>query len=196
MTPMRSRFTRAGACAIAMILALMSAPSYCQTQGLFTGLYGDRRAREVGDVLHLIIIESSSATVKSGQKTQQQTKSDIAPGIGKLRFIPLMGFSASSQSTADGSSTRGGTMSARMTVQIVEITEGGNLVVEGQRSVNVNHDKETIRIRGEIRAKDVRPDNSIYSYDLANVEINYVGTDPRKPRKKVGIITRLLNLFF
>ena len=108
----------------------------------------------------------------------------------------MLGFAAKTKSAATGSSTRGGTVSARMTVQIIEVTDRGNLVVEGQRTVNVNRDKEVIRIRGEVRAKDVKPNNTIYSYDLANVKIDYVGSDPRKPKKKVGLITRLLNLFF
>ena len=47
-----------------------------------------------------------------------------------------------------------------------------------------------------MRRKDVTPDNTIYSYNLANVKIDYVGSDPRKPGKKVGIITRLLNMLF
>jgi flagellar L-ring protein FlgH len=164
--------------------------------GLFTSLYGDRRASQPGDTLHLVITENSKATTAAEQKTQQSTKSDITGGTGRLSFLDALGFGGSSSSSASGSATRGGTMSARMTVQVVEVTEGGNLLVEGLRSVTVNRDKEVIRIRGEVRKKDVRPDNTIYSYDLANVQIDFVGSDPRKPGKKVGIITRILNLFF
>lgn len=164
--------------------------------GFFTRLYGDQRARNVGDTLHLVIVENSSANMKTNQTTQQKTASNVGPGVGKLSFLPTVGFSGNTSSSAAGTSSRGGAVSARMTVQIVEITDGGNLVVEGRRTVNVNQDKEVITIRGEVRPKDVRPDNSVYSYDLANVQIDFAGSSPRKPEHKVGIITRLINLFF
>ena len=181
---------------LAPLLCLAVPPAAAEEGGLFGGLYGDRRACDLGDTLHLIITETSRASMTTDQKTQQKTASNIGPGTGQLSFLQALGFSGDSASSASGSSTRGGTVSARMTVQVVEVGLGGNLTVEGLRTVNVNRDKEVIRIRGEIRRKDVRPDNSIYSYDLANVQIDYTGSDPRKPAKKVGIITRLLNLFF
>jgi len=182
---------------VAGLLALVIAScAGAQEPGLFTRLYGDRRACELGDTLHLVITETAKASMNTDQKTQQSTASKIGPGTGRLSFLDALGFSGDSQSAASGSSTRGGTMSARMTVQVVEITDAGNLVVEGTRTVNVNRDREVIRIRGEVRRRDVRPENTIYSYDLANVQIDYVGSDPRKPGKKVGVITRVLNLFF
>lgn len=164
--------------------------------GLFMSLYGDRRARQVGDTLHLVIVEHTSASVRAGQTSQRNTDTQVGPGLGRLSFMPLMGFSGTASASATGTSSRGGSMTARMTVQIVEITETGNLVVEGQRAVNVNSDRETIRIRGEVRPKDIRPDNSIHSHDLADVQIDYAGSDPRKPRRKGGLITRLLGLLF
>ena len=87
-------------------------------------------------------------------------------------------------------------MTARMTVQITEITETGNFVVQGNRAVHVNSDRETITIRGEVRPRDVRPDNSIYSHDLANVHIDFTGTSPRNTRRKTGLIPWLVGLFF
>jgi flagellar L-ring protein precursor FlgH len=184
--------------AIPMLLLLSTAAIVCRADGasLFASLYGDRVARGIGDTLHLVIVEATSANMKTDQTAQQKTTSDIAGGTGKLSFLKALGFSGSTASSASGSSARGGTMSARMTVRIVEVTDAGNLVIEGQRSVVVNNDKETITIRGEVRGKDVRPDNTIYSYDLANVQITYVGSDPRKPARKVGLITRLINLVF
>lgn len=191
MTQARGAWAMLGA-----LVILLAGQALAQEGGFFTSLYGDRRARGLGDTLHLVIVENSSANMKTNQTTQQKTASNVGPGVGKLSFLPTVGFSGSTSSSAAGTSSRGGTVSARMTVQIVEITDGGNLVVEGRRSVNVNQDREVITIRGEVRPKDVRPDNSVYSYDLANVEIGFAGSSPRKPDHKVGIITRLINLFF
>jgi flagellar L-ring protein precursor FlgH len=178
------------------LLAVLCGLAAADDGGFFVSLYGDRRARNVGDTLHLLIVENTSANMKTNQTTQQKTASNVGPGVGKLSFLPMLGFSGSTSSSASGTSSRGGTVTARMTVQIVQVTDEGNLVVEGRRTVNVNQDKEVITIRGEVRPKDVRPDNTVYSYDLANVQIDFVGSNPRKPEHKVGIITRLINLFF
>ena len=174
----------------------LASPVFAQTGGFFEKLYGDHRALQVGDTLHLIISESANAQMNIDQSQGQGTEAETGPGLGKLTFLPMFGFSGSTKSSAQGSSTRNGTVTARMTVSVVEVSPGGNLVVEGQRTVSVNHDKEIINIRGEVRRKDVRPDNTIYSYNLANVEVDYAGSDPRKPNSKVGIISRLLNFIF
>lgn len=174
----------------------VAVPAAVSGSGLFTNLYGDMRAHRVGDTLHLIVVETTSAKVNADQTSGQKTDTKFGPGVGKLSFLPLLGVTGTTQSTATGNTTRGGSMSARMTVRISAITPQGNLVVEGERGLSVNSDREVIRIRGEVRPRDVRPDNTIYSYDLANVHISYTGSDPRKPARKVGIITRLLNLLF
>ena len=180
----------------ALMAACLPAVAPCQELGFFERLYGDRRAVQVGDTLHLVIAETSSASMAAGQDHSQSTDSKVGPGIGKLAFLPMLGYSATSTSQSKGTSSRTGNVAARMTVQVMEICPAGNLVVEGERTVVVNNDHETIRIHGEVRRKDVGADNTIYSYDLANVKVDYAGNDPRKPAGKVGFITRLLNFLF
>ncbi len=179
------------------LVAALGAAGHGDQGGFFIRLYGDRRACEVGDTLHLLIVENSQATMSADQKSSQATATTVGPGVGgPLSLLGTLGFSGTTSSTASGSSTRAGNVTARMTVQVIEITDTGNLLVEGLRTVSVNHEKEIIRIRGEVRPKDVGSDNTVNSYDVANVQIDYAGSDPRKPGKKVGIITRLLNMLF
>jgi flagellar L-ring protein FlgH len=182
-----------------LILALLAAaPAGAQQAqgGFLATLYGDRRAHGVGDALHLIIVESSNATMSTNQTHQQTTDTSISQGLGKLSFIPQLGFGASSASSAKGSSSRGGDVTARMTVVVTAVMPNGNLQVKGERSVSVNHDNEIIQISGEVRARDVTPDNTVYSYNLANVKVDFKGSDPRKPSRKVGLLTRILNFIF
>jgi len=194
--PGRTHHARTRKIAAVLIMLVASAPVSASAAGLFTRLYGDRRASRVGDSLHLLIVESTKASMQTAQDTKQNTDSKIGPGIGKLKFLPLMGFEGKTGSSASGSSSRTGTVTARMTVRVTEVTDAGNLVVQGEREVNVNKDKEIIRITGEVRIKDIRPNNTVYSYDVADVQIDFIGSDPRKPKRKVGLVTRLLNLFF
>jgi len=164
--------------------------------GLFVGMFGDSRARQIGDTLHLLIVETSSAKMNNSQDHKQSTSTTVGPGLGDLAFFPMYGISGGTSTSANGSTTRSGAVTARMTVQVVETTPAGNLVVEGKRTVLVNRDREEITVRGEVRPQSVRPDNTVYSYDLANAQVLFCGSDPRRPRHKVGIITRILNYFF
>lgn len=184
------------AAAIFLVTACILPACAQQPGGFLAGLYGDRRARQVGDTIHLIIAESATASMNNNQTTQQSTSTSIGPGIGKLAFLPQMGFDASSSSSAKGTTSRGGGVTTRMTVVVTAVLPNGNLQVEGERNVTVNHDNELIRISGEIRPRDVTPDNSVYSYNLANVKVDFRGSDPRKPARKVGLLTRILNLIF
>jgi flagellar L-ring protein precursor FlgH len=193
----RRAFPPATLAAVGVVLAAtVLASAACADGGLFVRMYGDRRAQGIGDTLHLIIAETSSASMNAGEGHQKSSETTVGPGTGYLDFIKALGFSGSSNSSAKGSSSRDNKMSARMTVRIVQITDAGNFVVEGERTVVVNKDHETIKIRGEVRPRDITPDNAVYSYNLANVQIDYLGTDPQKPGRKAGIITQILNFLF
>ena len=69
-------------------------------------------------------------------------------------------------------------------------------MVEGERTVQVNHDFQTLRLIGEVRPQDVRADNTVLSQHVANAAIEYEGPDPAKPGRRVGIITRILSWLF
>lgn len=194
----RPRGTHDAPILIGLALALLACSGHAQTQtgGLFMSMFGDQRAKQVGDTLQLLIVEATSASIQTQQKTSQDTSANIEPGVGKLKFIPLMGMSAEQEANAAGSTVRSGTVTARMTVQIVEITPTGNFIVEGARSLVLNSDSEVINVRGEVRPSAVTPENTIYSYDLANVEMQFAGSDPRRPKRKVGLLQRFLSFIF
>ena len=190
---------RATALAFVMIIAsisLSSADSLYSPDSFFTTMFADTKACKIGDVVHILITESASATQTASRTHKKASQTTANAGTGWLDFIKLMGYGGSSEYTASGTETSRGTMSTRLTVSVVDVMPNGNLVVEGRRHVVVNKDVQDVTIRGEVRPKDIGPDNTVYSYQVANVEIEYVGSDPGKPGNKVGIISRLLNFLF
>jgi len=167
-----------------------------KSSSFFTGLFADRKAAAVGDVLHVLITESASATQQAARVHNKDSDTTSGPGTGWLDFIPLLGYGAKSKYNAGATATRSGTISARLTVAVKEVLANGNLVVEGHRRVQVNKDLQDIVMRGEVRRRDISRNNTVYSYQVANVEIEYTGSDPRKPGSKVGLISRIINLLF
>lgn len=190
---------RAAALALLVIIAsvsLSAADSLYTPDSFFTTMFVDTKACKIGDVVHILITESASATQTASRVHMKSSETKANAGMGWLDFIKLMGYGGSSEYTASGTETSRGTMSTRLTVSVVDVMPNGNLVVEGRRHVVVNKDVQDVTIRGEVRPKDIGPDNTVYSYQVANVEIEYVGSDPGKPGNKVGIISRLLNFLF
>ena len=176
------------ACHLALATALMlsAASAALCDDGLFIRMYGDRRAQGVGDTLHLIIAETASASLGANESHERDTKTEIGPGTGYLDFLKALGFSASSSSSAAGASSRNNKMSARMTVRIVELTDAGNFVVEGDRSVIVNSDNESIKIRGGGPAQRHQPGQLGVLARSGECADPVHRDDPQKPGRKSG----------
>lgn len=162
----------------------------------FTSLYEDHRAAQPGDILFVVVAESTTASQSASRSNSRSADAEVGPGTGWLDFIPEIGFGGGLSAGASGSSQRRNTLSTRIATTITRVTPAGNLMITGERMVRVNHDLQTIRLIGEVRPQDVRPDNTVLSEHIANAAIEYEGPDPGKPGKKVGIITRALGWLF
>lgn len=186
--------------AIALMVFLIAgtcAADSLYTDGSFFGsLYADRKAARVGDVLHILVTESAQATQTATRSLEKDTDVSVGPGIGWLDFLPLNAYSGSSGYNAGATANRSGSIRVRLTVRVKEVLPDGNLLVEGCRHVRVNKDIQEITFTGTVRPRDIRADNTVYSYNVADLNIDYQGSDPARPGKKTGIITRVLNWLF
>lgn len=162
----------------------------------FANLYSDRRAAKVGDVLYIVITEVAQASQTVANETKNSSELNMGPGRGWLDFIPLLGYKGSTAAQSSGKAARSEVFTARIAVTVVGMTPTGNLLVEGSRIVNLHHDKQIITFKGEVRPQDISADNTVPSYRVANASITYTGSDPLRPGKKVGIITRLFHWLF
>ncbi|MGI5819178.1 MAG: flagellar basal body L-ring protein FlgH [Armatimonadota bacterium] len=162
----------------------------------FRSLYADRRAAAPGDILFVVVSESASASQSASRSNSRSADATVGPGSGWLEFIPEMGFGGSLSAGAGGTSQRRNTLTTRIATMVTGVTEEGNLIITGERRVRVNHDLQTIRLVGEVRTTDVRPDNTVLSEHIANAAIEYDGPDPGRPGRRVGILTRILGWLF
>ncbi len=195
-----ARMTKIGI--VAICVALVGGPLGAQQfepppqYSFFTNLFVDAKASQIGDVVLVIISETAQAQHRAARSLDHKTASDVGPGLGKFDFIPFFGFGAESSSSASGLATRQESLSARIATRIVDITPEGNFVIEGSRYIRVNLDVHKITLRGIVRPQDISAGNSVYSWDVADAEITYEGSDPARPGRKVGIVTRVLNWLF
>lgn len=172
-----------------------------------TGAYNDNRARRVGDVVTVVVVESSEATREASTDLKRDASVDAsvtaalgAPlnfGMGKLYgsqgFEPSIGAGTSNSFKGAGSTTRKDQLRSRVAARVVSVLDDGNLVIEGRRQVQVNEENQYLFVRGIARPSDIAPDNTITSVALADAHILYGGKGDLSRQQEPGWLYRVVD---
>jgi flagellar L-ring protein FlgH len=157
----------------------------------------DLRARQVGDLLTIVVQESATASSTATTKSSRADSASFGGGTGILsRFLKDFGASASGSTSGQGATSRTGSLTTRLTVVVKEILANGNMVIEGTRVVTINKEIQKITLTGTVRPQDVSLDNTISSIQIANAAIQLDGKGTVGDRQKKGIIGRIFDLIF
>jgi flagellar L-ring protein precursor FlgH len=98
--------------------------------------------------------------------------------------------------SGEGKSSRKGKLKAKMTARITQVLPNGNFLIEGTRIVDVNGERQTTVLTGVIRPQDITPENTVFSYDIADAQISYKGRGSVNTAQRPGIFARFLNWLF
>jgi flagellar L-ring protein precursor FlgH len=168
--------------------------------GKSASLYTDIKAHKVGDIITVLIYESSNASSQAETKTEKSSQSSTAggPGTGSLDFIPLFGadYESDNSFNGKGENVRNQTLQAKMSATVVSVKESGDLVIEGTRTIGISKDKEVMTLSGVVRQKDISSANTIPSYLIADAQIHYSGRGAANSASRPGFIMRFLNWLF
>ena len=175
-------------------------------------LFKDTRARAVGDVLVVTVVENTvsneqdqralNRTTSSGGNVQVFGGASVtqnANGGGTTLNSPGVGFTFPNQTsnltfTGNAQSTVAHTLTDRLAVTVVDIMPNGNLVIEGYRSRVVQGEERVMRITGVVRQQDIGVGNVVPSGNVANFRISYLGRGPATRTTRQGYLGRLGNL--
>ena len=166
-------------------------------------LFEDRKAGRVGDILTVRLQESTNASKNSATSTAKTTEVELAnPVVSGTNIttngIPLFQGTLSGDSAFDGSgsSSQSNSLLGDITVTVVERLPNGNLRIRGEKWVTLNQGREFIRLSGIIRPDDIEPDNSLYSYRIADAQITYSSKGVLADANRMGFISRFFNSVF
>ena len=159
-------------------------------------LYSDRKAREVGDILTIVINESSSQTASKQRNNSKNGNVSLNSGTGIFHFLAAATASGSDSFTASGNATDTNSFTGNVTVTVVEILPNGNMVVEGTQSIWQQRDEHKITIRGVVRRDDVTNNNTVSSNRVADAMIKFDGKGPLNAKQRQGILTQIFNILF
>lgn len=162
--------------------------------------YTNRKAMQIGDLITVVVVESSSGSNRSSLSTSKEHKVNVdgGPGVGPLDFIPLFGVDANAKNELEGSGqvSVAGQLTTTITVEVREIRPNGYLVVEGSRLIDLNGEQEQVTLYGVARPEDIRSDNTVLSTKIAEMRINYSGKGAGKSASRPGILGRILGWIF
>ena len=138
-------------------------------------LYDDFKARRVGDLVTIVVVENTTASARANTAVQKSESASTTAGVGPLlNFLwPELGASGKTDSNTQGNTARAGTLQTRITVQVVETFPNGVLRIEGRRTLKINEETQTLVFSGLVRIRDIRADNTVPSTAIANAEIYF-----------------------
>jgi flagellar L-ring protein precursor FlgH len=168
--------------------------------------FADLKARRVGDIITINIVETSrankTATTTTGRSSEIDTSIDALFGLEQPGKLPSpfglqiangVQGSYNSQFSGRGTTTRNENITAKISARIIQVLPNDNLVVRGSQEIMVNNEKQYITVQGVIRPADVATDNSILSTYMADARIEYTGKGDLTNKQREGWLSRALD---
>jgi flagellar L-ring protein precursor FlgH len=163
-------------------------------------LFMDLRARAVGDILTILLVERTNASKESSTSTARGSSVDTGLPTFAGRPItsggtPILNNEFSSDASFDGQadSSQSNRLDGSITVTVAERLPNGNLLVRGEKLITINQGEEFIRLEGIIRPVDIGPENTVPSTKVADAAISYSGRGTLQATNRPGWLTRFFN---
>lgn len=163
--------------------------------GYSWSLTADRRAYRVGDILTVILEESTQSSKQAKTNFGKNNSVDIAAPTVFGHTKDNLSGSIDANRSFDGSATsqQQNSLRGEITVSVHSVQPNGILEVRGEKWLTLNQGDEYIRLSGLVRADDIQNDNSISSQRIANARISYAGRGALSDSNAAGWLTRLFN---
>lgn len=173
-----------------------------------TALYGDEKARRVGDLVTVIVEENSSVNREAESQGGKSTSGGGSASIGHPYLVaqgqaratrwdeaglPPWSWGIQSSFSGGGSISNEDDFSSTLTARVTDVLPNGNLLLEGKRTVRIQNDKVQMLLTGVVRARDINGDNTIASSKISDATIRYETSGPLSREQERGMVTRLIN---
>lgn len=191
-TPMTSRHTRL--LLFVYISALLLGGLVSGTAFAQVSMYADPKARQVGDIITIVLAERTAAQRESAWQNKSDASAGAAASVagGSLsgRFAADARFNIDAESRNE--SVQSDLLRGTITAQVVNVDPAGNMVILGERRISVNGETHLMRINGVVRPYDVAYDNTVLSNRIANADITYHREGGLVPKfNKPGVFAKI-----
>jgi len=161
------------------------------------------RARRVGDILLVSLVEDTEAKHSNAGKVKKSNSSSITnPTLfgnplqftlpGAAGSTANLGASLASSNDFSGSAdnTQNNELTGSLSVMVTQVLANGYLKVRGEKRVSMTAGNEYIRVSGIVRPEDIDTTNSIDSTKLADATLTYVGDGQTSMATSMGWLAK------
>lgn len=200
---------------IIMVIALGGVVWYAGADSLFTKaaadngtLISDKRVRfKKGDLITVLVKENIDAETDSDTHTKKQsdlqTQAPLSAnsfltsnnGLNILRpgELPNWQINTANELKGNGTTDRKNILTTTVSCIVTDVLDNGNVQITGTKEVTVNREDSTILVSGVVRPRDVTPQNTILSSQIANAVIQLKGKGPLWNNQRRGWFTKLVD---
>ena len=151
------------------------------TTGRLADGFRDVRASQVYDLVTIVVSDKASAVSTGGTNTARKSnaKATVNALAGPIKatrpLANLANVTSAQQLQGQGTTTRESTLTTTVTAEVVYVLPNGNLVIQGQKEISINSEKQIVLVRGIVRPDDLSPVNSVPSDRVARLEVKVNG---------------------
>lgn len=185
---------------------ISQARSLWSEQSPMNFLISGANATQIGDIVTIVVQENSTANDTADSEGSREHTMDGL--LGLLFNNPLMdklfngpqnapGFQWNSTNEFEGESEvgRSSQFSTRISATVVKVDPGGNMLLEARKTIKIGEETKTIVLTGKVRKRDV-VNNQVFSWQVADAEISYLGEGTMSDYNSPRILSRLFNILF
>jgi flagellar L-ring protein FlgH len=165
----------------------------------------DRKARQIGDLLTVIIEEKANIEMSAKNSSQKSSAASGQMSFGHPRLdsraspwtnavLPAWSLETERSFEGDGSMENNNEFTSKITVRVTDVAPNGNLMIEGKRSVVIQSEDVVVITTGTVRPEDISRDNTVNSSRIADTAVRYMSSGPMVRGQKRGLLMSLLNL--
>jgi len=158
-------------------------------------LYGDRKAYRVGDVITILLTETTSS--KKSNSSSHSKSTEVTVGnptlFGKQPVDLSVGIENDTSFSGKGSAGQSNSLQGSITVTVHQLYPNGLMLVKGEKWLNLTNGSEVIRVSGLLRPEDVTPENTALSTKMADARLTYSGTGDLANSSRQGWLSRFFS---
>jgi len=166
----------------------------------FRPLFEDHRARHVGDVVTVQIVEKVAASQSSTSTVDKSGALDTSikalPGFNPAGFNKASASASNSNTFAGkGKTENSNDFSGTLTAVVTRVLPNGHLVVAAEKQIGVNANVDVLRFTGQIDPLTISSGNIVQSTQIANVRVEQRGRGQQAEAQSMGWLGRFFNVF-
>lgn len=160
--------------------------------------FEDRRARLVGDIVTIQIVEKVTAKQNSSSSIDRSSKTSAGisafPFVGASKLGKLdLGATSANEFSGKGGTESSNTFTGSISTTVIEVLPNGHLVVAGEKQIGVNENVDVLRFSGTVDPRSLQPGSVVASTQVANARLQSRGRGAQSEAQAMGWLSRAFN---